>query len=89
VVMDLNGAFNAENWNVPPGPVDFMVMGGYIVNTEGYTTTPSSGYDTVIYYDPRLLSMHPPFFPQTGRWDVVYWAEKPDLDLDSVDEHWF
>jgi hypothetical protein len=90
-VMVLSGDYVAENpWAGPPGPADFLLMGGYIVDNEGITTiSGSSGWDTVIYFDPRLLSMHPPFFPQTGRWDVLYWAEKPGLNEDTVDDYWF
>jgi hypothetical protein len=90
-VMVLSGLYVAENpWAGPPGPADFLLMGGYIVDDEGITTiSGSSGWDTVIYFDPRLLSMHPPFFPQTGRWDVLYWAQRPELDETSVQEYWF
>jgi hypothetical protein len=81
VVMDLDGEFRAQDWTWPRPIADFMIMGGYIVNDEGYTTWGSTGgWNTVIYYDTRLMTMHPPFFPQTGRWDVVYWEELPDLD---------
>jgi len=81
-VMVLEGEFRAERWNLPKPPADFMFVGGYIVNSEGFTSTGGSspgGWDTVIYYDSRLMTMHPPFFPQTGRWDTAYWEEQPDL----------
>jgi hypothetical protein len=81
VIMDLDGEFKAQNYQWPQPIEDFMIMGGYIVNDEGYTTWGSTGgWNTVIYYDTRLMTMHPPFFPQTGRWDVVYWEERPELD---------
>jgi len=89
-VMVLDGEYVAENaYAGPPGPADFLLMGGYIVQDEGLTTTPTTGWNTVIFFDPRLLSMHPPFFPQTGRWDQIFWAEKPDLAEDNIDAPWF
>jgi hypothetical protein len=88
-VMVLSGHYVAENAGAPPGPADFLLMGGYIVDDEGITSTMTSGWDTVIYFDPRLLSMHPPFFPQTGRWDVLYWAQRPELDEETVVLPWF
>ncbi len=79
-MMVLSGEFVAQNYQYPQPIKDFMIVGGYIVYSEGYTTWGNiGGYDTVIYYDTRLMSMHPPFFPQTGRWDTAYWEELPEL----------
>lgn len=89
VVMVLEGDFHAVQYWLPYPAADFMIMGGYIVDTEGYTTVyygPGNfgGYLTSIFYDIRLLSMHPPFFPQTGRWDTVFWEERPDLNEENI-----
>jgi len=78
-VMVLEGEFRAEDHRYPYPKADFMFVGGYIVNREGYTTFGNQGWDTVIFYDSRLMTMHPPFFPQTGRWDTAYWEEQPNL----------
>lgn len=80
VVMCLDGQFVAQNYTYPNPIRDFMIMGGYIVDTEGITGTPTTGWNTVIYYDSRLMTMHPPFFPQTGRFDTGYWEELPELN---------
>ncbi len=85
-VMVLNGQFVAQDANYPNPAADFMFVGGYIVNGEGLTTIGTRGWYTVIYFDSRLMTMHPPFFPQTGRWDVGYWKEWPELTLDLLDD---
>ena len=59
-------------------------MGGYMVQTEGYTGTGSAGYDMQVHFDPRLMTMHPPFFPNNGRWHVLWWAEKPLMGIDDM-----
>ncbi|RKZ02748.1 hypothetical protein DRQ25_18375, partial [Candidatus Fermentibacteria bacterium] len=40
------------------------------------------GYDYEFVYDPRHMTMHPPFFPQSGLWDTAYWEENPDMTDD-------
>ena len=93
VIMVLDGRFQLENvsplniswWSNPA--IDFEIVGGYIVNEEYVTTwvvgTETYGYLTFVTYDPRLMSMHPPYFPQTGIWDTAYWDERPDMiDVD-------
>ena len=94
VVMVLDGYFQLENvsssnmlwWSHPA--IDFEMVGGYIVNGEGVTTWVdlaggTYGYLTFVTYDPRLMTMHPPYFPNTGIWDTAYWDERPDMiDVD-------
>ena len=85
VLMVLDGQFVCEEevFDANPSPaIDFEMVGGYIVHEEGITTwpwDPTYGYYTFVTYDPRLMSMHPPYFPQTGIWDVAYWEERPDM----------
>ena len=101
VIMVLDGYFQLEDvsgahaWYWPHQAVDFEMVGGYIVNVEGTTTWVSGsdtwGYLTFVTYDPRLMTMHPPFFPNTGIWDTAYWEEKPgmhDDDSNPADEDW-
>jgi len=59
-------------------------MGGYMVQTEGYTGTGSAGYDMQVYFDPRLMTMHPPFFPNNGRWHVLYWTEESNMEINDM-----
>ena len=94
VIMVLDGYFQLENvesanmlwWSNPA--IDFEIVGGYIVNEEYITTwvsgTETYGFLTFVTYDPRLMTMHPPYFPQTGVWDTAYWDERPDMiDVDD------
>ena len=98
VIMVLDGMFQLENvewanhewWSNPA--IDFEIVGGYIVNEEYVTTwvigTETYGYLTFVTYDPRLMSMHPPYFPQTGLWDTAYWEERPDMN-DIVGDQYY
>jgi hypothetical protein len=99
VIMVLEGHLECENWivsHLPSPAIDFAIVGGYIIEEEGYTTSvnpwtgDTAGYLTFCIYDPRLMTMHPPFFPQTGIWDTAYWDERPDMNVsgDPTDIHW-
>lgn len=90
VVMVLDGIWALANqsgavYDEWPHPAeDFTIMGGYIVDSEGVTTWVGGGgntwgYFSDIVYDSRLMSMHPPYFPQTGRWDTFLWEERSNL----------
>ncbi|MCD4848691.1 MAG: hypothetical protein K8R76_10940 [Candidatus Aegiribacteria sp.] len=84
--MALDGVLYAENYSQPSGgAVDFHIVGGYLAQAEGYTSTSSSGHNIVIDYDTRLMTRHPPYFPQTGQWSIVYWENIPDMDLQSIE----
>ncbi len=94
VIMVLDGYFQLEDilwvnrWFWPSPAVDFTVLGGYIINEEGVTTWVSGGitwgYLSDIVYDVRLMTMHPPYFPQTGVWDTAYWKEWPELNETNI-----
>lgn len=84
--MALDGDVHSENYGQPnPGPADFHILGGYLAQAEGYTSTGSSGHNIVIDYDTRLMTRHPPYFPQTGQWATIYWEDIPDLDLENIE----
>lgn len=93
VIMVLEGEFRNEvyvssHW--PSPAIDLRIVGGLIINTEGWTTDPHGatyGYWSDLVYDPRLMSMHPPFYPQTGLWDTAYWEEEPDLTEINIGEN--
>lgn len=98
IVMALDGYFQLEypqnwRWNWwPRQATDFEIVGGYIIHEEYVTTwylgpDDYSGYITFVTYDPRLMTMHPPFFPQTGKWDVAYWEERPDMTVDDISDN--
>jgi hypothetical protein len=94
IIMVLDGFFELEDpsWAAythwPSPAVDFTILGGYIINEEGTTTWVASGttwgYLSDIIYDTRLMTMHPPFYPQTGIWDTAYWKEWPELDENNI-----
>lgn len=95
VVMALDGVFQMEDvlswpyYEWPHEAIDFEIVGGYIINEEYITTWESItgdtwGYLTFVTYDPRLMSTHPPYFPQTGKWDTAYWDERPDMTDDPT-----
>jgi len=89
VIMVLDGRFQLEDisgshyWYWSHQAIDFEIVGGYIINEEYVTTwvsgTDTWGYLTFVTYDPRLMTMHPPYFPQTGIWDTAYWEERPEM----------
>ncbi len=92
VIMVLDGEFRNEvsdptHW--PSPAIDLRIVGGYIINSEGWTTDPSGptyGYWSDIIYDPRLMTMHPPFYPQTGLWDTAYWEEEDVTESDIYND---
>jgi len=85
VFMTLSGDLLAENPLLPNAETEeFRIMGGYIAQAEGWTSTGGSGFEIVIKYDTRLMSMNPPYFPSTGEWNVVYWKDRPELSLENI-----
>jgi hypothetical protein len=85
VLLALDGVLEAQTYQWPRSKkAVFLVMGGYMVQTEGYTGTTNWGYDVQVYFDPRLMTMHPPFFPNNGRWHVLWWAEEPLMEIGDM-----
>ncbi len=87
VIVALEGDLYASNYHYPPGPQEFRLNGGYMIQEEGYTSSSfggGSGFDIGVYFDPRLLYMHPPFFPTTANWNTTMWADKPDMTVNDV-----
>lgn len=87
VLVALDGVLEAEIYTEPDPQVEFKIIGGYMVQNEGFTGTGGPkplGYTIGVYFDPRLLTMHPPFFPTTANWKTIMWEEVPDMWLDDV-----
>ena len=79
VLVSLEGVLKAEDYHAPDPMAEFLLLGGYMIDSEGYTGTGDKGFDISVYFDPRLLTMHPPFFPTTANWLNTMWADKPDM----------
>ena len=88
VLVSLDGVLQAENWGEPAGPQEFLLVGGYMIQEEGYTSTYTSGFDISVYFDPRLLTMHPPFFPTTANWNNIMFEDVPDIEEQWVTNGW-
>jgi hypothetical protein len=86
VLVSLSGVLEAENHRMPLKKAEFLLLGGYMIQEEGYTGTPSEGFDISVYFDPRLLSRHPPFFPTTANWLNIMWRDKPNITVRDVEE---
>ncbi len=92
VIVTLDGVLEAEKyWEPLPAPgtskcAQFTLLGGYMIQEEGYTGTSSGqGFDISVWFDPRLLTMHPPYFPTTANWNTVMWSDRPDMTPEDVD----
>ncbi|MBD3277302.1 MAG: hypothetical protein GF388_03295 [Candidatus Aegiribacteria sp.] len=95
VLMSLDGVIEAE-WYPSHSPYPasgdhtMELTGGYIAQTEGVTSSSGGGGFAIdIYYDTRLMSQNPPFFPSTGKWHEVFWKERPDLEEDDMGEDYY
>ena len=87
VFMALDGDIHAEDYHHPDSLArSFEILGGYIAQNEGPTSTSSSGFEIVITYDTRLMTKNPPYFPSTGQWNTVFWEDRPDLDIHNIKE---
>lgn len=89
VLVALEGDLMAENhkWPHSPGPEEFQIIGGYMIQEEGITSgyeAGGSGFDISVYFDPRLLYMHPPFFPTTANWNTTMWEDVSDMLVSDV-----
>lgn len=86
VLVALEGVLEAENPHEPLSPKEFQILGGYMVQYEGITGTSRTGYSIGVYFDPRLLYLHPPFFPTTANWNTTMWQDIPDLTAEEVSD---
>lgn len=91
VLVALDGIVKAENPYQPAGVFEFQVLGGYMCQAEGHTNNEPSptyplgtGFSMGVYFDPRLLFSHPPFFPTTANWNTTMWAERADMTQADV-----
>jgi hypothetical protein len=76
----LPGTYNQNGYYYPSPGGELTIVGGYMIQEEGYTSTSTTGHDIQVYFDTRLMTMHPPYFPNNGRWHTLYWTEDPALN---------
>ncbi len=86
VMVSLDGNFQAE-MQLPEKPeprCNMFLLGGFMYQRKGPTAYNNGykwmGHDVQIYFDPRLMTMHPPYFPNNGRWHTLFWEARPDMD---------
>lgn len=86
VLVALEGVLEAEKWWEPDPVCEFQIIGGYMIQNEGFTGTGTEGFNMAVYFDPRLLYMHPPFFPTTANWNTTMWEDLPNLSANDVSD---
>ena len=79
-VMAVQGAFKVDNYWCPPKGI-LHVYGGIIARYGGFTGITDGQTIFACYaeqhgFDQRLLNISPPYYPTTGRYEGVYWAEQ-------------
>lgn len=85
-MMALQKNIEAEDYQHYPPRGDIVIYGGmmadYSIHLGEFTSDGFciSGYNRDYRYDPRLLTMPPPFFPLTGRFAVHSWEEVKRLE---------
>jgi len=75
-----SGGFGAENYDTRGNDGDIKLLGGITQNIRRAVGTYSGGIITHGYakryrYDPRLMTMYPPFYPFCGGFTIVSWKE--------------
>jgi len=82
-ILILEGQFAAENYTQPVPQVDFTLSGGIQMQSEGYTGTPTSGFNLCLEYDERLLNQSPPWYPGYDISGVEEASEPSELILNA------
>ena len=75
-----NGGFGAENYNTRPKSGVINLLGGITQYQRAAVGTFSSkgisaGFNKNYRYDDRLMYSYPPFFPNTGHYEIISWYE--------------
>jgi hypothetical protein len=68
-----SGGFKAEVPYLPREQTRITVTGGLAVKTMGRFSSGRSGYYVGNTWEQGLVSLHPPYFPMLGRWEVYSW----------------
>lgn len=77
-----SGAFMAENYSTRPPSGTIDLLGGLVMHQRGPVGTFSSrtgrirsGFSKRYRYDERFRVSAPPFFPTTGKYEIISWLE--------------
>lgn len=75
-----SGGFGAEEYKTRPKSGSINLVGGIIQNIRMAVGTfdgngITSGFSKRYRYDARFMHMYPPFFPNTGEFEIVAWYE--------------
>ncbi|MFQ5797736.1 MAG: hypothetical protein ACE5H0_03465 [Bacteroidota bacterium] len=75
-----SGGFTAEKYNTRPPSGIIDLLGGLIMDQRGPVGTFSrrgirSGFSKRYRYDDRFMVTAPPFFPTTGKYEILSWLE--------------
>ncbi|MBQ7567592.1 hypothetical protein IJT17_02170, partial [bacterium] len=86
IVMALNGSFTVENYDKGSYRGKLHLFGGVIQNKRGPVATSRSGGGSIVtgyakdyVYDPKLESMPPLNFPNTGKFRLRYFIDRGSL----------
>lgn len=74
-VICLSGELKAQNPSYPNPKADLVIEGSMQLGSEGYTATPSAGWNISVEYDWRLADTAPPCYPEYSETGIVGWKE--------------
>lgn len=84
-LMAFNECFTVQDFRTIPVMGNLTVYGGIIQNYRGPVGTfwassgeCASGYSKDYHYDTRVVDEPPPFYPTTGRYELISWQEQID-----------
>lgn len=75
-----DGGFGADDYD-QRSPGELIINGGLIQKVRGAVgtfrgSTQVSGFVKDYYYDDRMMDSPPPFFPTTGKYDILSWKQR-------------
>lgn len=76
----LKGGLTAQDYDSRPVSGNLTIYGGIQQNSRGAIGTVSggvivTGFQKNYYYDDRLMTTFPPYYPATGTFEIVSWLE--------------
>jgi len=76
-LFNYDGGITVENISPSSPDMGALKIYGGLIEKEAQTTgyTNGAGYNELIRYDARYMTQVPPFFPATGKYEIVSWYE--------------